>query len=48
MINFDLEVNVNIPRDDFYLQWEHIYWWQLKFNIEVLIRDVNEKMLGTC
>ena len=25
-----VKINKNLPHDDFYLQWEHIFWWQLK------------------
>lgn len=36
-INYDIDFK--LPLDDFYLQWEHIYWWQFKFNMTVQMEE---------
>lgn len=41
-INYDIEFK--LPSDDFYLQWEHIYWWQFKFNLTVMLRNELERL----
>ena len=43
MIEFNLEVSLP-PSDDFYLQWQDIYWWQMKFNLTYTIRKTMEKL----
>ena len=35
----DVDVEFKLPSDDFYLQWEHIYWWQLKFNMVITMQE---------
>lgn len=44
-----IEVNVDVkplyPSDDFYLQWEHIFWWQVKFNLAYAIREEYNDLL---
>lgn len=40
MIEFNLEVSLP-PTNDFYLQWQDIYWWQMKFNLTYTIRENN-------
>ena len=30
--------------NDFYFQWDYIFWWQMKFNFEVCARAVNKKI----
>lgn len=30
--------------NDFYLQWDYIFWWQVKFNYKVCISMINEKI----
>lgn len=34
-----IKVEVELPLDDFYLQWIHIYLWQLKFNVAVQMEE---------
>jgi len=47
-MNIEFNVNVNLPpKDDFYLQWSHIYWWQMKFNMEKSVRDAMQRLLET-
>ena len=43
MIEFNLEVSLP-PSDDFYLQWQDIYWWQMKFNLECVIKDALKEL----
>ena len=39
----DVKVEINLhplyPKDDFYLQWRHIYWWQFKFNMRLMVEN---------
>ena len=37
MINVDVEFK--LLSDDFYLQWEHIFWWQLKFDMVIIMQE---------
>lgn len=30
--------------NDFYLQWDYIFWWQMKFNFQVCARAINKKI----
>ena len=43
MIDFDIELNL-YPKDDFYLQWSHIYWWQFKFNLKLMVINAIEEL----
>lgn len=43
MIEFNLEVSLP-PSDDFYLQWQDIYWWQMKFNLTVMLMNELERL----
>jgi hypothetical protein len=43
MIEFNIEVSLP-PSDDFYLQWQDIYWWQMKFNLTVMLRNELERL----
>ena len=36
----DVDIEFKLPSDDFYLQWEHIYWWQCQFNLLISIRNI--------
>ena len=39
-MNIDININTNIcPKNDFYLQWSHIYWWQVKINLELMVKQ---------
>lgn len=36
----DVKVELNLyPKDDFYLQWSYIYWWQFKFNLRLMVEN---------
>ena len=39
MYDFGIDIEFNLPSDDFYLQWEHIYLWQFKFNMTVQMEE---------
>ena len=43
-----VKTNKNLPHDDFYLQWEHIFWWQVKFNLDYAIREAYNKLEMEC
>lgn len=30
--------------NDFYLQWDYIFWWQMRFNFKVCVSMVDEKI----
>lgn len=36
---FDITIEFKLPTDDFYLQWEHIYWWQWAFNLKLQLKE---------
>ena len=46
-IEFNVNVNIHPKDDDFYLQWNDIFWWQMRFNIEKLVRDAMQRLLET-
>lgn len=36
----DVKVELNLyPKDDFYLQWPDIFWWQFKFNLRLMVEN---------
>ena len=35
----DVDVEFKLPSNDFYLQWEHIFWWQLKFDMVITMQE---------
>ena len=35
----DVNVEFKLPSDDFYLQWEHIFLWQLKFDMAITMQE---------
>ena len=35
----DVKVELLYPKDDFYLQWPDIYWWQFKFNFRLIVEN---------
>ena len=37
MITFNIEFN--IPSDNFYLQWDYIYWWQFRLNMSLSLQN---------
>lgn len=45
-----MHVNVKISiaplenQNDFYLQWDYIFWWQMRFNFRVCADMVHEKI----
>lgn len=43
-IDFNIEANI-CPKDDFYLQWCYIYWWQVKFNLKLMVDKAMEDFL---
>ena len=43
-----IKAKVKYPHDDFYLQWEHIFWWQVKFNLYCEIREGYNKLEREC
>ena len=43
-----VKINNNLSHDDFYLQWEHIFWWQVKFNLDYAIREAYNKLEMEC
>ena len=39
-MNIDININANIcPKNDFYLQWCYLYWWQVKINFELMLKQ---------
>ena len=36
---YNVNIEFKLPTDDFYLQWEHIFWWQLKFDMVVTMQE---------
>ena len=40
----ELEINTFIPVDDFYLQWDYIFWWHVRFQLNCLMWDTFEKI----
>lgn len=36
IMNLTINAKQSNP-DDFYLQWKDIYWWQMKFNLKLMI-----------
>lgn len=34
-----IKVNISQPKDNFYLQWSYIYWWQFQFNLKCLLEN---------
>ncbi|WP_305514397.1 hypothetical protein [Methanobrevibacter sp. V14] len=38
-MNIGIKVDLIYPKNDFYLQWDYIYWWQMKFNINKSVSD---------
>ena len=40
----DVDIGFKLPSNDFYLQWEHIYWWQFQFNLMVMLRNELERL----
>ncbi len=38
MIDVTIEVN-DCLKNDFYLQWSYIYWWQMKINLEIMVKQ---------
>ena len=41
---YDIDIEFKLPTDDFYLQWEHIYLWQFKFNLLLALQNELEKL----
>ena len=38
-------INADIyPKDDFYLQWSYIYWWQVKINLEIMVKEAMKEI----
>ena len=35
----DVDVEFKLPSDDFYLQWEHIFWWKLRFDMVITMQE---------
>lgn len=44
MINIDVQIKNSI-HNDFYLQWEYIYWWQSQFNLSVYVEQIRNKVI---
>ena len=43
MIDVNIKVKSSLP-DDFYLQWDYIYWWQIRFNLKLMIINAMNEM----
>ena len=43
MIEININCNLSEP-NDFYLQWDYIYWWQMKFNLNLFIDDALQRL----
>lgn len=43
-----VKINKNLPHDDFYLQWEHIFWWQFRFNLDYVVRGIMNDLNENC
>ena len=44
-----MHIRVNISTgysnlNDFYFQWDYIFWWQMKFNVKVCASMLSEKI----
>lgn len=39
-MNINVEVKTIYPKDNFYLQWSYIYWWQFEFNLKLMMQNV--------
>lgn len=37
-ININIDLNI-CPKDNFYLQWSYIYWWQLELNLQLTVKN---------
>lgn len=46
-MNIDINIKTIYPKDDFYLQWSYIYWWQLELNMKLLLHDVICELVKT-
>lgn len=45
-MTIDINIDLNIcPKDNFYLQWSYIYWWQLKLNLQLTVENVMCELL---
>jgi len=44
----EIKVKINLPHDDFYLQWEYIFWWQFRFNLEYVVREIMNDLDENC
>lgn len=40
----DVNVELLYPKDDFYLQWDYIYWWQVKITLEIMVKNALEEL----
>ena len=40
----DVNVELLYPKDDFYLQWDYIYWWEVKINLEIMVKNALEEL----
>lgn len=42
----DVDIEFNLPTDDFYLQWSHIFWWKFRFDMLVKLQEELKKDEG--
>lgn len=39
-MNLSIKIDVKESNpDDFYLQWPEIFWWQMKFNLDLTVNE---------
>lgn len=39
-MNLSIKIDVKKSNpDDFYLQWPEIFWWQMKFNLDLGVKE---------
>lgn len=46
-MNIDINIETIYPKDDFYLQWSYIYWWQIELNLKLLLHDTICELVKT-
>ena len=39
-MNLSIKIDVKESNpDDFYLQWPELFWWQMKFNLDLTVNE---------
>ena len=43
-VNVEISIDPFKQKNDFYFQWDYIFWWQMRFNTRYALIIANEKV----